>query len=130
MTNLRLKRSNTQFDLIPLVDMVFILLIFFAVSSSFIHKGIDLNLPTASSSQDSPKGILVSLKENHQLYLNGEGLAPGQLPEKLKSIFAAQGNSVVIVQADQSVPYQWVVDVLDLIQTSGISKVVLETQIK
>ena len=114
----------------PLLDVVLILLIFFAVSTSFINKGLSLDLPTASQSQNNPKGITISLKKNRTIYVEGQKISHSQLKSKLNSLFNKNKNAAVILQADQTLPYQSIVNVLDTIQSIGTRKVLLETQIK
>ena len=94
------KKKSFHIELAPLIDIVFILLIFFAVSSSLVsqNKSIPINLPNASSGDTSTsdiKNIIISIKENNDIYIDQLKTPKSELQSALAQILSNNPNIVV-----------------------------------
>ncbi len=101
--------------------MVFLLVIFFAVSTTFLETaGLQLELPTSSSTAERKvEDITVVLAADGSLSFEGEQIDRSQLAEKLSRAMAEAERKVVILRADTATPHGEVVQIMDLIRESG-----------
>jgi len=125
-------RRKVRIDITPLVDILFILLIFVMVTSTFLEApGIKLELPAAHTSTPQPqRQLIVSLTAEGKLYLNNKPTTLSQLKTQLSEALRQKGaTKTLIIKADRSVPYGRVVRVMDLAKLSGIQKLVITTKL-
>lgn len=118
-----------RLDLSPLIDIVFLLLIFFMLSSSFIlQPGIKVDLPKSVSSQTLKQSnhALITITPNGNLYFNDTIIAM----DNLLKILLDTGKSSVIVQADGDVNLHYVVSVWDICRRAGITSINIATSQK
>ena len=116
-------------DLTPIVDVVFNLLIFFALSLNFAATsgGINVKLPSASSAEPvKAEQVTINMTKDGKLFFNDKGIDIEGLTEKLKEV--KDKNSIVIIRADDSVPHGKVVQVMDIAKTEGFSKLAIAVQ--
>ncbi len=128
-TNLRKK---VHIDITPLVDVVFLLLIFFMVTSTFLElPGIKLVLPSAkTSTPQAIREITIMVNAQNQLYLNGQPLEWAQLESRLKSALMQRPSpKTLIIKADRSVAHGKVVNIMDTARLCGVQKLVVTTQL-
>ena len=115
--------ENFSFDLTPLVDVVFLLLIFFMVSTVFVDfkRQMDISLPSSKSSSPSEtlEPIKVELTVDGQVFLNGEKVKIEELELALSKIPSSKNNSAII-RADKNLPYGNVIKVMGILQTAQI----------
>jgi len=117
---------GSTLDLTPIVDVVFNLLIFFALSLNFAATsgGINVKLPSASSAEPvKTEQLTVNLTQDGQVYYNDEKINIDDLPTKLQAI--EDKDSIVIIRADNSVPHGQVVEVMDIVKSGGFSKLAI-----
>lgn len=112
-------------SLAPMVDVIFLLLIFFIVSTTFsLRPGLQINLPTAGGEVEVPEDRwIVSIHKTGQIFLNQNKVTMGELSSRIK-----EKPQPVILQADQSIPHGMVVSVLDRIRSADISDVNISTR--
>ena len=109
-------------DLTPIVDVVFNLLIFFALSLNFsqITSSINIKLPKAKSSEIvTEKQVVVSIEKGNKIYINDKKLFIDQIPNYLDDI---SKDKVVVIKADEGIDHGFVVQVMDLVKRSGFNK--------
>ncbi|WP_419763736.1 MAG: ExbD/TolR family protein [Arcobacter sp.] len=125
------KREILTPDITPLIDVVFILLIFFIVSSVFKKDelALVLNLPTSSAKEIElkQKEIIIEL-DKEKLAIYGKETTIEQLDKKINNIQDKQRN--IIFRIDKEVTYKKVVKVLDLLQKNGLFNISLLTDKK
>ena len=117
---------GSNIDLIAIVDIVFNLLIFFALTLNFAvtSGGINVKLPSASSAEPVKTAQLtVNLTQDGQVYYNDQKINIEDLPTKLEGI--EDKNSIVIIRADNSVHHGRVVQVMDILKSGGFSKLAI-----
>ena len=119
------KRPNS-FNMIPLIDVMFQLLLFFMLTSSFVlDTGIKVDLPKASSSDTlTTHNIIITIAENKNIYLNSK---MSNIENVTKVLEKAQQQSVII-QADGQVPFEMIISVWDICRRLGIEKLSIATK--
>lgn len=117
-------------DMSPLIDMVFILLIFFMVSTTFVKDmKLDIDRPQASSQTSaSTKAIRVHIDKAGDVYLNGEPVRVWVLQSQLKDLLRASTQKSVLVITDTGVPSGKLVEVVDQCKLAGAKDVGVATQ--
>ena len=122
--------KRARIEIIPLIDIMFFLLAaFMLVSLTMINmKGIDVNLPTATSAQANnlPDFTIVSIDALLDIYFEKEKVAKEDVLPRLQKLYNANHNVRIFVRADKDATYENVVFVLDKARTAGIQKVGLE----
>lgn len=120
----------SQINVTPFVDVMLVLLIIFMVTAPMMQEGLDVNLPqveaTAISSQDEP--LIVTIDKAKRVYLNGRQFKRKELAEKLEAVAAANKDKMVLLRADEAVPYGAVVEAMADIRKAGIKKVGMMTE--
>ncbi len=119
--------------MIPLIDVVFLLLIFFiyAMFSMTIHKGIPVLLPKAETSLINGEECLsISIARDHRIFLDEMEVPMEWLLQMLRERSRVNPQLRVSISGDRMVPYELVVRVLDTVRASGLNKVSLETHWK
>ena len=130
----RLKRRTQvekgQLDIAPLIDVVFLLLIFFMLTSNFvIQPGIQVHLPRAITSEVmSGENFVVTLTGQDLLFLNEKPITINELVTRLKE--AASVNKSLLLKADTSASLGRVVEIWDLCRELGISQINIATNQK
>jgi biopolymer transport protein ExbD len=109
-------------DLTPLIDCVFLLLVFFMVTTVFQHaKGLDVDLPAPSQSvEENKKDINVILDHNGQIEIGGEPVLATALAQRLVRAMAEARNDNIIIQADGECAERHVVHVVDTAKEVGV----------
>jgi biopolymer transport protein ExbD len=126
-------KPNANVDLIPMIDVVFQLVVFFMVSSTFIlTPGIALDLPQSTSAEPVVMDrLVVTVISPQELYLNRNRLDLPGLNAALAEIAGARSDQAgvlsVIIEGDSSVPYNLMVQVLDVMRRNGFRAVNLRT---
>ena len=115
-----------------LIDVMFLLLIFFMVSSTFKSQpAIDLSLPRSSSAQETTvTPTVVYLTRDGRLFLDDELLEPGTILTRLRQFQAATGEDRIVLRADEHAEHGDVVDLIDIIKQSGFRRVSLAARPK
>jgi len=109
-------------DLTPLIDCVFLLLVFFMVTTVFLHtKGLDVDLPAQSQSvEEQKKDINVILDEKGAIEIGGDPVEPQALAKRLTRAMEEARNENIIVQADAECEQKHVVFVVDTAKEVGV----------
>lgn len=116
-----------QLDIAPLIDIVFLLLIFFMLTSSFIFQpGIRINLPKAVTSEViHEKSLIIMITSNNYIYLNDRAITMSELASRLR--IAAKENKPLLIKADRRASLGKVVEVWDLCRDEGLSQINIAT---
>ncbi|NNJ27266.1 ExbD/TolR family protein [Alienimonas chondri] len=115
-------------NLTPLVDVLFLLLIFFLVGTRFTQNenSFEVDLPTAAAAPEpltgQPDELVVNVGPEGQLTLLGEPLGIERLRERLAEVAAVYPDQVVVIRGDAAGAYQHVVSVMDAVNQAGLSK--------
>jgi len=123
-------KVSAEFNMSSMTDIVFLLLIFFMLTSTMVTtNALDLVLPKAKGKTDSNKNIAISINKKLEFFIDKEAVPESELESKLLSIMAADANKAIILRAEEGVPIEKAVNVLDIANRNQI-KVVLAVRPK
>ena len=124
-------KKSASFDLTPLIDVVFQLLIFFMVTTTFVNleNRVEVNLPSGNFAAAGPsENIIVSITENNIIYFNGKIIDPLKLTENVAAELKKEPEKIVVLEADKNVLHGKVIRVMDLLKKGGAEKIAIATQ--
>jgi biopolymer transport protein ExbD len=124
--------DEAQIDLTPMLDVVFIMLIFFIVTASFIKEaGIEVNRPEASTSQPKENvNILVAINANNEIWMDKRRIDARAVRANIERLHAENPKGAVVIQADNKSNTETVAAVLDAAREAGVYDVSLATEEK
>ena len=129
--NLRHKqRADYLVDITPLVDVVFLMLIFFMVSTSFdVSSSLKLELPSSHATAEQPKveQVTISISADGQLYVQNEAVADADLRKRILNASGGNKSIRVVLRADADAKHKRVVHVLDTLRELDMVKVGIAT---
>jgi biopolymer transport protein ExbD len=129
----RRKSSDEQgIDISPLIDMVFILLIFFMVSTTFVKDmDLDINRPKASSSTvSSTKAVRVYIARDGSTFLDGQPIRVWMIQSRVKEMLEAGSSESVLVITDEGVSASKLIEVVDQARLGGAKDVGVATELE
>lgn len=119
----RPKRPSHTIDMAPLIDVVFLLLIFFMLTSSFTSPSLPLKLPGASAEGSEPRETLtVSVAEDGSIAIDGEIVTLDAFEESLRARLAGSAEKSVNFRGDRAVDYGIFVDLMDRARRTGATQ--------
>jgi len=123
---------STRLNIAPLIDVVFLLLIFFMLSSHFVTQpGIKITLPSAVTARLHPEeDIIISITEDSNLYLNERLVTLENLLEQLKIEIAKTEKKTVIIKADEKIDLGLAVKVMDLAREADAERLIISTKLE
>jgi len=124
------KESLTTFNAISLTDIIFLLLVFFLLSSTFVlQPGIKVQLPVTATEPDisSEKSIVVSLTKEGAVYLNDDLVNRVELGARLRQRVIDVGNPIIVLRADKSILIENLVEIMDIAKSAGAERFVIAT---
>lgn len=128
----RRSRLDVIVDVTPLIDVVFLLLIFFMITTTFATHapGIEVELPKAAHADNrlQPKDIIIAINEAGEIVYEHKAVSLTELTALMESKFIEMPQGTVIVQADQQVFHGLVVKVMDAAKSAGFEKLAIATQ--
>lgn len=129
---LKLERKSARIELIPLVDIIFLLLVFFIYSmlSMAVYRGIPVMLPQAETVESQKEeALFITVDKRGNIFVDKALIDTDQLLSRLISEQAAFPQKTAIISADGDAPYKSFVDVLDKVRLAGFKKVSMEATI-
>ncbi|WP_159021622.1 biopolymer transporter ExbD [Formosa sp. L2A11] len=114
--NIRGRNKVTpEFNMSSMTDIVFLLLIFFMLASTLVTtSAIDVLLPKASGKTENKQTIAVSIKKDLTYYIDQKRVGESVLESEIKNALANETNPTIVLRAEQSVPVEHVVKVMDI----------------
>ena len=118
-------REEATLDMTPMLDIVFIMLIFFIVTTSFIKEtGIEINRPNAATAERDEKGnILVAISENNEVFIDRRKVDIRALRPNIVRLRAENPEGSVIIQADKASQTGLLVQAMDQIRLAGVQEI-------
>ncbi len=119
--------KKARIEIIPMIDTVFFLLVFFMMASlsMTVYKGMTLSLPKASSGENRRDRVNISVTRDGVIYLDRERVEPAQLTERLRALREQEPEVVVVISADGEVTHKHVVEAMDAARTAGVVKMAI-----
>jgi biopolymer transport protein ExbD len=128
----RRRRSRiAEINLTPLIDVVFNLLIFFLITTTFVQNpGIEVDLPKATDAPVQPQAdsVIIAVTENGRLIHEGRSVSMQELEERLRAHHEQRASAMIIIQADAKTPHGTVVEVMDLARRIGFPDLAIATE--
>jgi len=123
----RVSLEKGNLDIAPLIDVIFLLLIFFMLTSSFIFQpGIKINLPKALTSEVIQReNLIIVITEDSSVYIDERAIDKEELSSRVK--IAAQQSKPILIKADRNASLGRVVELWDLCRVEGIQKINIAT---
>jgi len=124
----------TPMQLAPLVDVLFLLVIFFAVTSHYAknEQVMDISVPAADEGKEKESRnvgeIIINIKSAGEIIVNGQQLTEEELLMKLKNIASIYKDQAVILRGDEVADYKYVINVLNTCQKAGIWNIAFATR--
>ena len=120
----REEEDSFAMDMTPLIDVVFLLIIFFMVSTVFVDfsRKMDINLPTSKSSvvDETPKTIEIQMSKDNIITLAGKSITILGLAQALEKLDVKSKKQTAVIRADKILPYGEVIQVMGLLQKAGV----------
>ncbi len=122
---------KTRIEMLPLIDIVFLLLVFFiyAMLSMAVHRGLPVILPTSSTAKIDKQLILsVTIRADGRIFLDEKPISLRDLSEALRREAKIRRETGVLLFADKTLPYQKLFRVLDEIRLAGLTQISLQAE--
>jgi biopolymer transport protein ExbD len=126
----RKEMPKVQVPLTSLIDIVFLLLIYFLLTTNFmVDEGIKIKLPQAKASAPQTEEVItVYVDEQGQAFMGDEALSQARLFDRLKEMIGNQENRLVVVRADRTVILNKAVKIMDVAKAAGAGRLCLATE--
>jgi len=126
-------RKKVRIEMLPLIDIVFLLLVFFiyAMLSMAVHRGLPVLLPTSSSAKIDKEHLLsITVKSDGTVYVDNDQIDPDDLESFLKEKTISDKDVGILLFADRSLSYQNLFQILDKIKAAGIHRISLQAKVE
>jgi len=126
----RLQQPIGEINLTPLIDLTFLLLITFVITFPLVQSGIPVNLPRGQKANDLPTKDkhTVSLDAKGTIYLDDLACSFDKFSSEMKTLGRTSPNTVILVRADETIPYGSLVKVLQVLHEAKLARMALVTQ--
>ena len=125
------EKKKARIEIIPMIDTMFFLLVFFMIStlSMTLQKGMEVNLPKASSATDDlPEQVTLSISEKGELFFNKDSCTISELELRLHDLLYYGEKPAVVINADEAVSHGQVIEVMDAVREAGIFNMAIATK--
>ena len=128
---MRVQRRSTKkarIEIIPMIDTIFFLLVFFMISTLSMSqfKGMPVNLPKAASGQQAPaESAAITIDKDSRLFLNQQAIDKAALGEALRQQLVKNPEMLVVINADDGVQHGQVVEVIDIARSANVAKMAI-----
>lgn len=114
----RRNRRHAEIDITPLIDVLFMLIIFFVLTASFVQGKLDVQLPSGEgSSADTQGAVIVTVAADRKIFWDGREVTR----EELKKLAAESKDREMLVAGDEKVPYGDIAGLLSLLRKEGVT---------
>ena len=125
--------KKARIEIIPMIDTIFFLLVFFMISTLSMtqFKGMPVNLPKAASGQQAPaESAAITIDKDGRLFLNQQAIDRAALSDALKQQLAKNADMLVVINADDGVAHGQVVEVMDIARAANVAKMAIAVKPK
>jgi len=133
---MRIQRRNlkkARIEIIPMIDTIFFLLVFFMISTLSMaqYRGMPVNLPKAASGQQAPaESAAITIDKQSRIFLNKEEVDQAALGDLLRQQLEQNSDLLVVINADDGVEHGRVVEVMDIARDANVAKMAIAVKPK
>jgi biopolymer transport protein ExbD len=122
--------TSAEIDLTPMLDVVFIMLIFFIVTASFVKEaGVDVIRPPAQTADPKDKGnILIAITESGQIWIERRAVDASSLQAHIERLHGENPQGSIVVQADKNSQNSLLVTVMDAARDAGVTQIAIAAE--
>lgn len=127
----RASAKKARIEIIPMIDTMFFLLVFFMIAtlSMTLQHGMPVNLPQANTATDNiPEEASLTLTTQGELFFNKDLIGLAELESRLANLLRTSGEPSVIINADEAVTHGRVIEVMDTVRKTGITNMAIATK--
>ena len=126
------QEEDAAIDMTPMLDIVFIMLIFFIVTASFVKEsGLDVTRPEAETTvKQSRVGILIAIGENNEIYVNRRQIDLAAVRANVERLHAENPQGGAVIQADRKAETGILVEIMDQLRLAGVGAISIAAQEK
>ena len=130
--NYHSRKSISEINVTPFVDVMLVLLIIFMVTAPLLTAGIKINLPESASVLKNEKNdpVTVSMNSKGEIYIQKKKISPNDLIKKLIALRGQNKDLKIYIKGDKNLNYGKIMDLMSFINKSGFKKVALVTKLK
>ena len=123
-------RKKVYINITSLIDCIFMLLLFFMITSTFLEQpGIKLELPAARTTTNSePQEYVLTIDKKGELFLNRQTVTLAELEAEIRKILPKMKDGALVLKADQEITHGLVVRVMDMARRGGVKKLIIGTK--
>ena len=122
-------KINPNFSMSSMTDIVFLLLIFFMLTSTLVTtNALKIELPTSSAESLKQQTVSISITEDLRYFINNESVEQSFLESKIREEYNSFDNPTIVLRVAKTIPVEYVIEVIDLAYRNNY-KIVLATQI-
>jgi biopolymer transport protein ExbD len=125
--------KKARIEIIPMIDTIFFLLVFFMISTLSMSqfKGMPVNLPKAAAGQQAPaESAAITIDKDGRLFLNQQAIDKASLGDALRQELAKNAEMLVVINADDGVQHGQVVEVMDIARGANVAKMAIAVKPK
>ena len=126
------QEEDTAIDMTPMLDIVFIMLIFFIVTATFVKEsGIDVTRPDAETAvKQSRVGILIAIRDNNEVWINRRQVDLAAVRANVERLHAENPQGGAVIQADKDAQTGTVVEIMDQVRLAGVGSISIAAEEK
>ena len=130
--NYHSRKSISEINVTPFVDVMLVLLIIFMVTAPLLTAGIKINLPESASVLKNEKNdpVTVSMNSKGEIYIQKKKISPDELIKRLIALKGQNKDLKIYIKGDKNLNYGKIMDLMSFINKSGFKKVALVTKLK
>jgi biopolymer transport protein ExbD len=125
--------KKARIEIIPMIDTIFFLLVFFMISTLSMaqYRGMPVNLPKAASGQQAPaESAAITIDKANQVFLNKRAVDKTELPDLLREQLANNPELLVVINADDGVEHGHVVEIMDIARSANVARMAIAVKPK
>jgi biopolymer transport protein ExbD len=125
--------KKARIEIIPMIDTIFFLLVFFMISTLSMaqYRGMPVNLPKAASGQQAPaESAAITIDKANQVFLDKRAVDKTELPDLLREKLANNPELLVVINADDGVEHGHVVEIMDIARSANVARMAIAVKPK
>lgn len=124
------KREKVVFEIIPLIDVIMVLCLFFAIAAFLpqVQNSLDTKLPQSSGSDKAKEALVISINQSGSLFIKNKPITKNELLDEIKKNLSSDPNTPILIAGDKNLKYEKIVSVIDIVKKTGATQVGLATE--